>query len=101
MSELKCPFCQQEVDYLAEDIYCCPNHQKYMGTEELWQELIRTRRTLDIAVDALKSAHNYYEYCVQCKDIASDTNWDCTAMNMDDDISEALEQITALEQKDK
>ena len=59
-----------------------------------------TRKALEIAVDALKSAHNYYEYCIQSEDISPDTNWDCTAMNMDDDISEALEQITALEQKD-
>ena len=53
-NKLICPFCQQELNYLAEDIYYCPNHQKYMGSEELWQELITTRKALDVAVDALK-----------------------------------------------
>ena len=54
MSDMKCPFCQQELNYLAEDIYYCPNHQKYMGSEELWQELIRTRKTLDVAIQYIK-----------------------------------------------
>lgn len=60
MSELKCPFCQQELDYLAEDIYCCPNHQKYMGSEELWQELIRTRKALDKALHYLDAEYHAY-----------------------------------------
>ena len=111
MSELKCPFCQQEL----REIYCygvvmgylCPNPdckkaEKLKGNAEFWQKLIRTRKALDVAVDALKSAHDYYEYCIQRdKDYdGDDINWDCTAMNMDNDISEALKQITALEQKD-
>lgn len=103
-SKLKCPFCQQELDTSKYYIRChnprCDTTAEMEGTEELWQELIRTRKALEIAVDALKSAHNYYEYCIQSEDISRDTNWDCTAMNMDDDISEALEQITALEQKE-
>lgn len=75
---------------------------RWCYVDDLIKENERTRRVLEIAVDALKSAHNYYEYCLQSEDIGSDdTNWDCTAMNMDDDINEALEQITALEQKDK
>lgn len=57
MSDMKCPFCQHE---LQEDIgydgdYSCPNcSEPYFGSPELWQELIRTRKALDVAVDALK-----------------------------------------------
>lgn len=49
MSDMKCPFCQQELYYCGEDVYCCPNHEEYMGSEDLWQELIRARKALDVA----------------------------------------------------
>ena len=57
MSDMKCPFCQQE---LQEDIgydgdYSCPNcKEPYFGSPELWQELIRTRKALKIASDYMK-----------------------------------------------
>ena len=61
MTGLKCPFCQQELDYLAEDIYgsrVCPNCHclgwVLHGNDSMWEELERTKKKLDIAVDALK-----------------------------------------------
>lgn len=87
MSELKCPFCQQE---LLDDIkgeYGCSNSQCQksvfmFGSRELWQELIRTREELKIAFDALDM------------------------MVIDDNVSgmvarNAVKQIKALEQKDE
>ena len=111
MSDMKCPYCgeklQQTYSFNPKQFWCSNYYDhkhpiNLQGTKELWQELIRTRKALDVAVDALKSAHDYYEYCIQRdKDYGGDDiNWDCTAMNMDNDISDALEQITALEQKD-
>lgn len=138
MSNIKCPFCnkplqptlRQSDEYWCENYDCSGTNIEWVGSQKLWQGLIRikelfeiesseheichtqmlktteklerTRKALEIAVDALKSAHDYYEYCIQRdKDYGGDDiNWDCTAMNMDNDISEALEQITALEQKD-
>lgn len=58
MSDMKCPFCQQE---LQEDVgydgdYSCPNcRDPYFGSPELWQELIRTRKMLKIAVRAIET----------------------------------------------
>ena len=103
MIDVKCPICGGDLEQYDTGFVCyrhCLNGKNVWGGEETLKELERTRKALEIAVDALKSAHNYYEYCIQSEDISRDTNWDCTAMNMDDDISEALEQITALEQKD-
>lgn len=45
-NKLKCPFCQQELDYLeldylGEDIYNCRKHNYLFGNEKLWQELIK------------------------------------------------------------
>lgn len=59
MTDMKCPFCQQELDYLAEDIYggmYCPNCKNHdlFGNKKMWQELIRTRKALDVAVKALE-----------------------------------------------
>ena len=98
MSDMKCPFCQQELDYLAEDIYggmYCTSCGKgdLFGNEEMWQELIRTRKALEIAVDALKRLEKelYFNNAKQTGHIAD------SVMSIP---SIALEQITALEQKD-
>lgn len=68
--------------------------------KRLQDELDRTRKALDVAVDALKSAHEYYQNCVIREKQPQEINWYYTAMNIDNDIFKALEQITALEQKE-
>lgn len=86
-SKLKCPFCQQELDYLAEDIYgnmYCPNCRDkngftYKASESIWQELIRTRKALDLAKDTLYWYNDNYDSVV---------------------AQEAINEITALEQKE-
>lgn len=78
MIELKCPFCQQELRKIHPTYVICDNC-RITGEDKLWQELMRTRRALDVAVDALKLISLRYlcEYA-----------------------DKALEQITALEQND-
>lgn len=102
MSKLICPFCQQELekrhaattDYNSMFItyYCgnpeCESTTDLVGCKEFWDilgQLIRTRKALDVAVDALKYANK----CIKGGCI----NWET-------EIDKALEQITALEQKD-
>ena len=93
MNKLKCPFCGQELkNHLGGDmpeVWCCDNEkcklQTIGGDIELWQELTRTRKALDVAVDALKYANK----CIKGGCI----NWET-------EIDKALEQITVLEQKD-
>lgn len=90
MKDMKCPFCQQELKYDAwNEVYMCRNpnckHLLGFGTKELWQELIRTRKALEIAVDGIKYMRN------NCLEYAADYM---------DKADEILEQITALEQKD-
>ena len=98
MSDMKCPFCNRNLHKGEDGMY---SHLDYMteckgrlfdGSKELWQELIRTRKALDVAVDALKdnlSQANFTQmldasrfHCIRTK---------CEL---------ALEQITALEQKE-
>lgn len=63
MSDMKCPFCKQELEYLAEDIYgnmYCPNCRDkngftYKASESIWQELIRTHKVLDKAEQLQKA----------------------------------------------
>ena len=61
-NKLICPFCQQELeeDYLDVKLFGCENqnckystHYDTVGTKNLWQELIRTRKALDVAVDEI------------------------------------------------
>ena len=59
-NKLICPFCQQELQetYDGKQFWCSnykdPTHPiNLQGTKELWQELIRTRKALDVALDWL------------------------------------------------
>ena len=84
---MKCPFCQQELEVmrgLSPSVYGCPKC-KHIATIGVWEELDRTKKQLEIAVDALKYANK----CIKggCVDWKTE-------------IDKALEQITALEQKD-
>lgn len=93
MSDMKCPFCQQElVGYVDVDnrdkilFYCNKCNSDIVGSAELWQELIRTRKALEIAVDALDAGRT----------LARIAGFEMLATGMD----EALNKIKALEQKD-
>lgn len=99
MSDMECPFCQQKLEYLAEDIYgnmYCPNCRDkngflYKASESIWQELTRTRKALDKAKNGLKELKDI----IACPpDISYET---CVSMYADG----VLQEITALEQKDK
>ena len=91
MSKLKCPFCQQELQETFGIIkqFWCSNYYNHthpinlQGTKELWQELIRTRKALDVAVDALKEIQDKGEY-----------------VNPIELAESCLDEITALEQKE-
>ena len=97
MSELKCPFCGEKLYENKPNLYdcrkvCCNKTTFMNGTKELWQELIRTREALGIAVRAIKTI----KYSKK-----SD------AINLRHKANKALIEIykikdqTALEQKDK
>ena len=105
MCDMKCPFCQQELKHeKTTGIYCCPRTfidcplglgTGAFGTKELWQELIRTRKALDVAVDALKTVKRYL--CeMPAPDGATVLRMTCESATT---VKKALEQITA-EQKD-
>lgn len=61
MSDMKCPFCQQElveIQFGEQRYWSCINDRcnesvGFGGNLKLWQELIRTRKALDSAVDEL------------------------------------------------
>lgn len=90
MSDMKCPVCN--VGYVHESVnhWCCDYEfcPSYDETDtETYDILIRTRKALDVAVDALKR-------------IKEPTAWG--TLYQEQEIADtALEQITALEQKDK
>ena len=90
MSELKCPICNTNLEVLvggANALLGCPRCRD-KATDGVWQELIRTRKALEIAKDKLDTVRQYHRG---------------TAVIRPDDIAaycdRALEQITT-EQKD-
>lgn len=110
MSDMKCPFCQQELKkHLGGDmpeVWCCDNKkcklQTIGGDIELWQELIRTRKALDVAVGMLKDIDKTrsvanHKIGTQDKTLNAGIMF-CWATP--DQIHNALTEIKALEQKD-
>lgn len=106
MSNMKCPFCQQKLEIVfqqvghnLEESYLLCNKCNLRAERKLWQELIKlmeenkcTRKALGVAVDALKM-------------IGSGDIIEHSVVGHEDDnkifiAKKALEQITALEQKD-
>ena len=88
MTNMKCPVCN--VGYVHESVnhWCCDYEfcPSYDETDtETYDILIRTRKALDVAVDALKYANK----CIK----GGCVNWET-------EIDKALDKITALEQKD-
>ena len=92
--KLVCPFCQQELErvYSRPFPLICVNCGS-LGTDKLWQELIRTRKALDVAVDALKE--------LKPQKAKGGGYWAVKSTDAIKLINTALDQITVLEQKDK
>lgn len=93
-NKLICLFCQRELVKDPDGYYTCYTDNcgcwahggnGASGSKSLWLTLIRTRKALDVAVDALKSAQQYI----------------CSDKKSYQIIQTALEQITALEQKEE
>lgn len=91
--KLICPFCGeplcQTYSFNPTQFWCSNYHDpkhpiNVQGTKELWQELDRTRKALDVAVDALNAI----------------TATPLNSRVIHDVGNKALEQITALEQKE-
>jgi hypothetical protein len=86
---MKCPFCKKTLEQPSIDCWLtclnekCTKSTDMWGSEELWQELIRTRKALDKAKWWLNEIVENHRY----------TPISTAEM--------ALKEITALEQKDK
>lgn len=94
MSKLICPFCQHELLLSSfrdgdkdNEIWNCL-HCQIGGQRKLWQELIRTRKALDIAVKRLGYIKNNYKSWTPDRD----AQMIAQAANGLDEIKTALEQ---------
>lgn len=98
--ELVCPFCNKKLEPIGTSgqfqcgTWGCDASFNFIATRDVWEYIDHTRKALEIAKNAMNSAadHNIIN---------------CVARGIDprtDDVSvtlcNALEQITALEQKD-
>ena len=95
MSNMKCPFCQQELKISGDELndlelYCDKCEPFMAGNEELWQELTRTRKALAVAKDTIRHTDWFF-----------DGDYNVDAKTMHSEIKCAIKGITALEQKDK
>lgn len=99
-NDIKCPFCQQKLDY--DDLLCscinehCEESFDMVGTELLWQKVIdlkqeldHTRKALDVAKDTIRHADWFF-----------DGDYNVDAKTMHNEIKYAIKAITALEQKE-
>lgn len=104
MSDMKCPYCNKTLhcgatlksdEYLVDLYQCanpeCESTEFLVGCKEFWDilgQLIRTRKALEIAVDALNTIKGKHDPRCAVYHIDEKTAYD------------ALDKITALEQKD-
>ena len=92
MSDMKCPMCNTNLEVLvggANALLGCPRCRD-KATDGVWQELIRTRKALDVAKDTIRHADWFF-----------DGDYNVDAKTMHSEIKCAIKGITALEQKDK
>ena len=104
MSELKCPFCGEKLNqtysFNPTQFWCSnyydPKHPIHLqGTKELWQELIRTRKALEIALDAINRLENQnYKNCAWHLRLA------IAKIKAIGIANNAIDKITALEQNE-
>lgn len=93
---MKCPFCNSDLVREGSNNYWCKkcNLERYSpalyGSKQLWQELIRARKALEIAVDALNISRD----CAVITSVARGLEPKEDEINIV--ITKALEQITAL-----
>jgi hypothetical protein len=82
MSDMKCPFCHQDLETGNYYVHCHNPHWDITvdmeGTEEMWEALICAHKALDVALNCLNG-------------VVNDLPW----------VKRTLDEITALEQKDK
>ncbi len=77
MTEIKCPFCQQELkqDYTGV-MYCCNKDCKksadWFGSFVLWKKLIDTKKKLDICEGALEEYKDWFNKSQERLKIAVD-----------------------------
>lgn len=101
MTELKCPFCGQELNTENYYIHChnphCNKTVDMDGNEELWQALIDTKKNLDIAVDALFDIHKHSYAC--CNPVSEIGYIHAVCYNALEKTYEELKQIKQKEEK--
>lgn len=91
MNDMKCPFCQQKLVYDSGIEQWCCDKCYLSGGYKLWKVLINTRKALDKAKNGLKELKDV----IACPpDISYETGVSMYADGV-------LQEITALEQKDK
>ena len=126
MSELKCPFCQQEMrrtngTHNKVGVWQCQNSNDpdnvciasgYLFNDDVLNYINRTRKALDVAVDAMKEQQRWFgvirvslishlnnQYGTLFKSYDADP----TVVNIkraNDMLNTAIKEITTLEQKD-
>lgn len=112
MSELKCPFCQQELNQDDPQIIECRNDdckKSYFmyGSKELWQELIKLMEEKDLS-DKIGKLEKKLERTRKALDVAKDAidvislkyHKDTPSIFLIKYAENAKAEITALEQKD-
>lgn len=94
--ELVCPFCNKKLEPIGTSgqfqcgTWGCDASFNFIATRDVWEYIDRTRKALDVAVDALKEYEDRDSY---------DCNGDWCGCEYST-AHKALEQITALEQKE-
>lgn len=105
MSDIKCPFCQQELEdqwvgqYVAHEYFDCPKC-KMNGNPKLWHELMRTRKALEAALAELQEIDGVCDDNKYTDNLYVGLDGQDTR-NIALDVKKTITQIKDLQRKDK
>ena len=82
MSDMKCTKCNSDLEQIGDFFACTNPHCTLCGDKNMWQELIRTRKALELAITGLKNCKTRDHIGAVCR--------------TPEYVDKVLEQITAL-----
>lgn len=92
MSDMKCPFCQTELEQKHEKILGCPNCL-YIADGAFWGKVIQVKQDFETLEQACEKIKSEYNRCRRDEFEGWDIDWDwfvCAAKNV---IDTALTKI--------
>ena len=73
MSDMKCTKCNSDLEQIGDFFVCTNPHCTLCGDKNIWQELITTRKALDLAITELKNVVEDDDFDIYMRQLSAQT----------------------------